>query len=125
MYDWKIRCDVCDLPCSSTRGISIHKSKSHQCDKVQNFTDTLVIVKVCKIIEQQAQRLVIHCGGEPLENVFRSKYLVTIFTTKSRCQGEDRVNPLEMWTSPPHSGLKGPVTHYQAETIPSSGDLWM
>ena len=37
-------------------------------------------VTMCKIVEQRASRPVIHCGGQPLANVFREKYLGTIFT---------------------------------------------
>ena len=70
VYGWKFRYYVCDLPCSSAC-ISIHKSKGHKCDKVQNFVDTLTdkAVKMCKIDYQQALRPVIHCDGESLENV--------------------------------------------------------
>ena len=61
VHSWKFRCDVCDLPCSSARGIAIYKARTHKKEKVQNFCGTLAdeAVKVCKIIDQQAQRPVI------------------------------------------------------------------
>ena len=86
VYDWRFRCDVCDLPCSSERGISIHKSKMHKEDKVQNFKGSLAdeAVKICKIIDQQSQRPVIYCEGAPLDNSFRSKYLGIVFTADAQ-----------------------------------------
>ena len=82
VHNWKFRCDLCDLPCSSARGISIHKAKAHKAPKVQNFSGTLAdeAVTMCKIVKQQATRPIIHCGDHPLDNVFREKYLGTIFT---------------------------------------------
>ena len=82
VHRWRFRCDVCDLPCSSARGVAIHKAKAHKEPKEQNFKGTLAdeAVTLCKIVEQQAERPEIHCCGVPLDNVFREKYLGTIFT---------------------------------------------
>ena len=81
-YGWSHRCDVCDLACSSKRGVAIHKSRAHKNGKTQNFLGTLAdkTVMTCKIIEQQKERPKIKCGGRELDNVFRSKYLGSVFT---------------------------------------------
>ena len=86
VYDWRFRCDVCDLPCSSARGISIHKAKSHKEAKQQRFEGTLAdeAVKVCKMVEKQQERPSIRCGDQMLKNVFRSKYLGTLFTADAK-----------------------------------------
>ena len=74
-----------------------------------------------------------------IENVFRSKYLRTIFTTDVqqkhdvKRQGEDREGPTKMWTALSHSWLTGSATFYQVEVIPSKQlavwllhpDLWL
>ena len=75
VHGWRFRCDVCDLPCSLVRGVIIHKDRMHKPDKVQNFVDTLrdETVTMCKIVDQQASRPVIHCCDTPSENVFREK----------------------------------------------------
>ena len=82
VYDWRFRCDVCDLPCSSKRGVAIHKAKSHKKEKRQHFKSTLEdeTVQVCKMVEKQKDRSVITCGDKSLKNVFRSKYLGSTFT---------------------------------------------
>ena len=81
-HEWRFRCSICDLPCSSNRGITIHKARMHKLNKKQNFSGTLSEepVKVCKLVDQQNNRPEIKCVGEILENVFRFKYLGTIFT---------------------------------------------
>ena len=81
-YGWSHRCDVCDLACSSKRGVAIHKSRAHKNGKTQNFLGTLAdkTVMTCKIIEQQKERPKIKCGGRELDHVFRSKYLGSVFT---------------------------------------------
>ena len=50
--------------------------------KEQNFTGILTAeaVKVCKLVKQQDDRPEVQCDGEVLKNVFRFKYLGTIFT---------------------------------------------
>ena len=40
-HGWKFRCDICDLPCSSKRGVNIHKSKSYKPEKAQIFKGRL------------------------------------------------------------------------------------
>ena len=87
---WRHRCDVCDLPCSSARGVAIHKRRKHKQDKLQNFAGTLLAdeeaVKTNKLELQQELRPEVQCEGEVLKNVFRFKYLGTIFTADARCQ---------------------------------------
>ena len=48
--DWQHRCDICDLPCRSQRGVQVHKSKVHKKEKDQEFKDRLTdcVVKVKK-----------------------------------------------------------------------------
>ena len=60
--------EVCDLPCSSFRGIAIHKARTHKNVKEQNFTGTLAaeVVQVCKLVKQQELRPEITCEGEQL-----------------------------------------------------------
>ena len=83
---WRHRCDVCDLPCSSAKGVAIHKSRKHKQEKTQNFVGTLAdeAVKTTKLELQQDLRPVIKCEGEELKNVFRFKYLGTIFTADAK-----------------------------------------
>ena len=78
--------EVCDLPCSSFRGIAIHKARAHKNVKEQNFTGTLAaeVVQVCKLVKQQELRPEITCEGEQLKNTFRFKYLDTIFTVNAK-----------------------------------------
>lgn len=54
VHEWLFHCDKCDLPCSSARGIAIHKARKHRQEKEQNFTGTLSAeeVKVCKLEKQ-------------------------------------------------------------------------
>ena len=86
VHSWRFRCEVCDLPCSSARGIAIHKARKHKGDKEQNFTGTLAeeAVTVCKLVQQQSNRPEIYCEGAKLENVFKFKYLGTVFTADSK-----------------------------------------
>ena len=81
-----LRCDVCDLPCSSSRGIKIHKARKHKSEKEQNFKGTLAAeaVQVCKLVSRQEKRPEIQSDGETLKNVFRFKYLETIFTADAK-----------------------------------------
>ena len=90
VFDWRFRCDVCDLPCSSARGIKLHRAKSHKQAKEQNFRGSLAdnaVIK-CKLVKQQEDRPVIHCDGAPIENVFQFKYLGTVFSADAQ-QGYD------------------------------------
>ena len=79
-FSWRFRCGLCDLPCSSERGIKIHQSRAHKDVKRQNFTGSLAdeAVKTCKLVQQQASRPKILCEGHPLKNVFRAKYLGSV-----------------------------------------------
>ena len=85
-HGWRFRCEICDLPCSSARGIKIHKARKHKDSKAQNCAGTLAAdaVTVCKLVEQQGHRPKITCEGETLKNVFRFKYLGTIFTADAK-----------------------------------------
>ena len=53
-----------------------------QAAKEQKFEGTLAAeeVQVCKLVQQQGQRPDILCEGVKLKNVFRFKYLGTMFT---------------------------------------------
>ena len=41
LHTWPHRCDICDLPCASQRGIKIHKARMHKEAPIQNFAGTL------------------------------------------------------------------------------------
>ena len=64
----------------------MHQSKSHKQDKIQNFQGTLAdsVVQVCKLVKQQEERPIIHCDGAPIRNVFRFKYLGTVFSADAK-----------------------------------------
>ena len=83
-FSWNFRCGVCDLPCSSARGVKIHQvwDRAHKQNKDQNFKGSLAdkAVMTCKLVEQQESRSTIFCEGVPIKKVFRSKYLGTIFS---------------------------------------------
>ena len=81
-FSWKYRCGICDLPCSSERGIKIHQAHAHKQSKSQRFAGSLAdaAVKTCKLVEQQASRPRITCEGVPLKNVFKEKYLGSVFS---------------------------------------------
>ena len=83
-YDtlWPHRCDVCDLPCSSSRGIAIHKAKAHAPEKQQQFTGSIADAKVKtgKLKRAQANKVAIFCGDNKLENTFSFTYLGTLFS---------------------------------------------
>ena len=85
-FQWRFRCDQCDLPCSSQRGIKMHQAKAHKKDKVQNFRGSLAdeAVKTCKYVKQQDNRPTISCEGTPIDNVYRFKYLGTIFSADAQ-----------------------------------------
>ena len=55
-------------------------SRAHKEEKPQNFSGRLVdsAVQVGKMTQQQKSRPVVHCGDQPLENVFKFKYLGSI-----------------------------------------------
>ena len=84
VYDanWPHRCDVCDLPCASARGVKIHRSRMHKNTPPQSFAGSLAdkAVKCAKVKQQQSQRPSIFCRGDKLDNVYVAKYLGTLFT---------------------------------------------
>lgn len=88
VQDWKFRCPKCDLPCASERGIKIHLSRSHRQEKPQEFQGRLVdkAVQVKKLEIQQEERPKVTCEGQPLDNIFRFKYLGTIFAANASQQ---------------------------------------
>lgn len=79
--DWQFRCPICDLPCKSARGVQIHHTKYHGPKRTQVFKNRLAdfTVREQKWVAQQEARPVVHCEGKPLENVFKFKYLGSIF----------------------------------------------
>ena len=83
-YGWAgERCPHCDLPCKSKHGVKIHlKSCRYAEQNEQNFTGTLADKKVRRIKIEDAQKLkaAITCEGADLENVYKFKYLGSLFT---------------------------------------------
>ena len=79
--DWPHRCNICDLPCRTQRGVAIHRSRMHKDEKPQNFAGTLAdrAVQVGKWTAQQTHRPTITCEDKNLENVFKFKYLGSLF----------------------------------------------
>ena len=80
-FNWPHRCDVCDLPCASARGVKIHRTRMHKDAPVQSFADTLAdkAVRCTKVKQQQNQRPDIYCNGTKLDNVYMAKCLGTLF----------------------------------------------
>ena len=80
--DWPHRCQICDKPCASARGVKIHAVKAHKPVKPQNFVGTLAdkTVKRQKLAALQQQLTQIKCNNDTLDNVFRFKYLGSSFT---------------------------------------------
>ena len=80
-FSWRFRCGICDLSCSTARGIKIHQTRAHKEEKMQNFNGSLAddAVRTCKLVQQQDSRPAIMCEGVQIKNVFRSKYLGSIF----------------------------------------------
>ena len=78
-------CDVCDLPCASTRGVNIHKKKMHvKASRTQTFAgrkaDKVVLVQINKLKQQQKDCPQVFCEQLALENVFHFPYLDSKFT---------------------------------------------
>ena len=95
-YNWSgLRCEDCDKPCKNERGLKIHKRRFCYCskfsqqkyfnrgDQEQKFVGTKAeeAAKITKLKEAQALRPAVNCEGSQLENVFRFKYLGSIFVT--------------------------------------------
>ena len=89
LYDhsWPFRCPVCDLPCSSERGVKVHKAKAHgrsdmtvQCEQVYKGSLADKAVRERKLKDQQDLRPTVYCEGKALENVFKFCYLGSVFS---------------------------------------------
>ena len=80
------RCPQCHLPCKSATGVKIHQTKSHPKAKTQNFDGTLAdkAVQVKKLTAQQKTRPKIFCEGSLIENIFKFKYLGSLFASDGR-----------------------------------------
>ena len=85
-YDWPHRCDICDAPCKSIRGIQIHRSRAHKAVRQQSFKGTLAdrAVQVSKWKAQQDDRPQVRCEQELLENVYKFKYLGALIAADSQ-----------------------------------------
>jgi len=85
-HDWLHRCDICDLPCKSDRGVRIHKSAKHRNETTQNFKGRLAddAVKAKKWEAQQAVRAKVICQGVPVENVYKFIYLGGVLAADAR-----------------------------------------
>ena len=82
VFDWPHRCGICDLPFRTARGTKIHCTRVHgKVEKQQVFQGRLAdkAVQVIKLKNQQQQRPGIWCEDKEIENVFKFKYLGTIF----------------------------------------------
>ena len=84
-YEWRgPRCPNCDQPFSCKRGVKMHQRFHCQMapDELQKFKGTKAAEKVKenKLEKQQQQRENVRCEGEKLKNVFRFKYLGSIFS---------------------------------------------
>ena len=121
------RCDVCDLPCASSRGIKIHKSKAHKVQPLQSFEGRLVdkVVKVAKLTKNNKNYgpLSIVNSKQPLDNLYQFKYLGSIFTADGDViqDVEARIAmALQRWSSlrhlflSPHLSLNIKVRLYSA-----------
>ena len=81
-HSWPHRCAQCDLPCKSARGIKIHMRKVHKEEDPQVFKGRLAdkAVTIQKMAAQQSRRPKIYCEGKELDNVYKFKYLGSLFT---------------------------------------------
>ena len=84
LYDhfWQgARCPWCDKPCKSERGVKIHQRFCHMAPDRQDFKGTCAEKKVKrdKLTQAQEQKEKVHCANSELKNVFRFKYLGSIF----------------------------------------------
>ena len=59
------------------------QTKSHKQDKEQTFQGTLAD-EVCKLAKQQEHRPNIQCVGIQIDNVYRFKYLGTVFSADAK-----------------------------------------
>ena len=85
IYDntWPHRCEICDKPCKSQRGVSIHKTRSHSATPSQCFKGSLAEKKAEDVAVKSMQKMkpTVTCEGIPLDNVYNFKYLGTLFTS--------------------------------------------
>ena len=89
VHDWKYRCPTCNLPCASERGVRIHMGRMHrQEDKKQDFQGRLAdrAVQIKKLEKQQEERQKVTCEGQQLDNVFKFRYLGTLFAANASQQ---------------------------------------
>ena len=86
--NWTHRCPVCYLPCRSQHGVKIHFNAKHREDeeKQQKFLGTLADKKVQekKWEEQQKDRHQVSCEGNSIDNVYKFKYLGSLFSADGR-----------------------------------------
>ena len=85
-HNWPHRCQVCHLPFRTSRGAKIHQTKMHKSEKEQNFKGTIAdrAVQQKKWCAQQKGRPVIRCEEEEVENVYKFKYLGSLFSADAR-----------------------------------------
>ena len=85
-YQWQHRCPVCELPMNSERGVKIHRARMHKPAKLQDFKGRLAdqAVQKGKLEKLQETRPTILCEGEELENVFKFRYLGTLFAADGK-----------------------------------------
>ena len=87
VVDWPFRCGICDLPFRTARGTKIHYTKVHgKQEKQQVFAGRLAdkAVQVKNLMNQQTQRPTIWCEDKEIGNVFKFKYLGSIFSADGR-----------------------------------------
>ena len=83
-YNWdaEARCPWCEKPCKSKFGVKIHMRRcEHRPQAEQNFNGTCADkqVQLNKIIAAQQSKDNVKCEGHQLKNVFKFKYLGSIF----------------------------------------------
>ena len=63
--------------------MKIHLTKKHKSKTVQEFKGLLAdkAVQISKLMDQQKQCRTIHCKGKRLDNVFKLKYIGTLFAS--------------------------------------------
>ena len=84
LYDhsWQgARCPWCDKPCKNMRGVKTHQRFCHMKPDLQNFKGTCAEKKVQqdKLDQAQKRKAKVKCENTELKNVFRFKYLGSIF----------------------------------------------
>ena len=85
IYDdtWPHRCEICDKPCKSQRGVTIHNTRSHSEAPAQRFKGSLAEKKAeDELIKHlQKSKPTISCEGKMLDNVHNFKYLGVLFNS--------------------------------------------